>query len=164
MTLAKLLTFLVVFHLACGFVQVSVNYFGGDDAMPGKSDWWHDMYKGTPVDSLTGGVDEQDQQPSFLSDPRSILIFLDRIGDLLNGLLLLNYGFMDEMYDSGHLVLRLIVVLTRVAFSLTWLAVGIAALKLIFESGVLNSKVGLFLVVGGGSVAAVVSAVGGVIS
>ena len=32
MILIKLLTILAVFHLACGFVQVSVNYFGGDMA------------------------------------------------------------------------------------------------------------------------------------
>lgn len=54
----------------------------------------------------------------------------------------------------------MLLILTRVAFALLWFATGLATLRLIFESGLLNRKLGLFLVVGGGSIATALSAAG----
>ncbi len=162
MTLIKLLIILVVIHLACGFVQVSVNYFGGDmkrvDVREDRSAW-EALYANTPLGQLIGGVDqEQDQPEDFLSNPPAILAFVNRIGDMQNGLLVLGYEFLNEM-APGTLP-HMLVILTRVAFALLWFATGLATLRLIFESGLLHSKIGLFLVVGGGSIAAALSAVG----
>ena len=156
MTIIKLLTVLTVIHLACGFVQISVNYFGGDT----KDDAaWENMYDNTPIGHLIGGVDQEEDQPQdFLSNPPAILAFINRIGDMQNGLLVMGYGFLNEL--SPGTLPGMLVLLARVAFVLLWFATGIATLRLIFESGLLNSKLGLFLVVGGGSVATALSATG----
>ena len=95
MTLIKLLTILAVFHLACGFVQVSVNYFGGDMA---DGSAWETLYANTPLGQLMGGVDHEGDQPEdFLSNPPAILAFVNRIGDMQNGLLVLGYAFLHEL-------------------------------------------------------------------
>ena len=156
MILIKLLTILAVFHMACGFVQVSVNYFGGDMA---DGSAWDTLYANTPLGQLIGGVDQEEDQPEdFLSNPPAILAFVNRIGDMQNGLLVLGYEFLNEL--SPGTLPGTLVILTRVAFALLWFATGLATLKLIFESGLLNSKLGLFLVLGGGSVAAALSSAG----
>ena len=149
---------MAVIHLGCGFVQISVNYFGGDT----KDDSaWENMYEYTPIGHLIGGVDQEEhQRQDFLSNPPAILSFINRIGDMQNGLLVLGYGFLEEL--SPGTLPGLLVLLARVAFVLLWFAVGLAILKLIFESGILNSKLGLFLVVGGGSVSTALSAAGAV--
>ena len=152
----KILTILVVIHLACGFVQVSVNYFGGDMA---DGSALESLYADTPLGQLIGGVDQEEDQPEdFLSNPPAILAFVNRIGDMQNGLLVLGYGFLDEM-EPGTLP-HVLVILTRVAFALLWFVTGMATLSLIYQSGLLNSKLGLFLVVGGGGVAAALSTAG----
>ena len=158
MTIIKLLTVLTVIHLACGFVQISVNYFGGDT----KDDAaWENMYDNTPIGHLIGGVDQEEDQPQdFLSNPPAILAFINRIGDMQNGLLVMGYGFLNEL--SPGTLPGMLLILVRVAFVLLWFAMGLGILKLIFESGILNSKLGLFLVVGGGSLSAIFSTAGAV--
>ena len=147
MTLVKLLTLLIVIHVALAFAQVATSYYGaGMIEMVGEQG----IITHTPIGKLfPKAVTGTPQTGGFsVTDIPSQFQVVYRLGDMIVALTNFKYGVLDELTPDDGLVFEVVVVV-RLVGVLIWFAAGLAFLRLIFDSGILNSKLALALVAGG---------------
>ena len=158
MRLIKLLIALVVIHLGLGFTQMVVSYYAGDVANYGASGWVSHTPIGTFMD--LEDADPEDANPE--DAPQGLLGVANNLGDMVNGLASFNYGFLSNIQPSDGIVYA-VVMAFRIMSALFWLALALALLYLLFDSGLLRTVTGQIAT---GTVAAgagIVSGIGAVL-
>ena len=156
MEIYRTLIIFVAMHGGYGLVQLAVLYLGSDIAYyGGDTGFW--AY--TPVSGFVTGNDFTGQQTDNVLDLRAMFGQIINLGDLLYGLLAFNYNVVTDIgSDAGFVYWG--VMLIRVV---TWLAViklTVDVIQFILSSGVLNSTIGLALVVGGAGVTGLLTTLG----
>ena len=153
MRLVKILTVLIIIHMAFGFTQVVVSYYTGDVADHGTAGWFSHTPLGTFID-----LDQTPQAGSDQASPSRIRETWDFVLDLgatINSLASFGYGFWD-LIQPDSLVYQVVVVM-RIASYLFTVGLGLALLYVLFDSGLLTSKLALGLVAGAAGVTAALS-------
>ena len=151
MDILKLLVVVIVLHVACAFTQMVWQYYTLDIPPDDASVLAHT----TMSDVLPTEADPNVRGPS-ITDPGSIVAFVARIGDLVNNGVTYNYSFVEEIRVHGGLPGNVAVFLQLVGF-LVQMALGAAILRIIFDSGVLTSKLAALVLVGGLSLTSAIS-------
>ena len=132
MPLVKLLIVLAAIHVGMGFTQVSVTYFAGDNveynfiAETPLGSWMRDDFP--PANENRAGIV---QMGSFFID------MMDTIG----GMFTYDYGFMDDIAEAEGFVSN-VATAFRLTMGFLWFGVGAAVMKMVLDSGLLNSKIG----------------------
>lgn len=144
MMLLKILIALIPIHIGFGITQMAFSYYAGDIADHGAAGW----ISHTPIGSFIDLEETPQTQQASLSDIRGLFQVALQLGDAINGLASFGYGFMQEVQpDDGFVYMA--VMAFRVISVLFWLGMGIAILYLLFDSNLLNTKVGLAVLVFG---------------
>lgn len=138
MTLVKLLIALIVVHMALGISQMTLSYWAGDVADYGAAG----VISHTPLGSLLRvEADRQSGPPSTLESFRNLLVdFFSTITGLLN----FRYGILHAIEPGDGMVYNVVMAL-RLAGVLAWFGLGMGTLKMLFDSGLLNSTVGIII-------------------
>ena len=143
MTLIKLLVVLISLHLGMGFTQISVSYFAGDVADYGAAG----VISHTPIGSFIDLDDDARRGREAQGNPssfESILGFVNNLGDMVNGMASFGYGALTQFSPDDGLVYTIIIIL-RIIGTMFTVSVALAVLRLVFDSGILNSTLGMGL-------------------
>ena len=155
MRLIKLLVVLIIIHMALGFTQVAVSYYAGDIADHGTAGWFSHTPLGTFIDleqtPQTGG---DQASPSRI---RETWDFVLDLGATINSLASFGYGFWD-LIQPDSLVYQVVVIMRIMSYLFT-VGLGLSLLYVLFDSGLLTSKLALALVAGAAGVTAALSGV-----
>ena len=135
----RLLIGLVVAHLICGMIQVAVSYYAGDVADHGAAG----IVSHTPIGSFVElDEDQRADGGGGLSDIRGMFQAMIKVGDSINGLASFDYGWIEILAESDGMVGNLATAF-RIGTALAIIAMALALLYFLFDSGMLTSKAGL---------------------
>ena len=141
MRLAKMAFALLAIHLGFGFTQFVVSYYQGDVTDYGAGGW----IAHTPIGEYIDLESTQQENASLnLTDIRSSWDHMNKLGDIINGLASFNYGFLSAIPNDT--LAYTVVMIFRVVSVCFWIALGLALLYFLFDSGILNSKLGMSIV------------------
>ena len=143
MRIVKLLTLLIVIHLAMGFTQMSVSYFAGDVADYGTAGFVSHTPIGTFINLDAGPNDARCE--FSLANPRAMFECANDLGDMINGLASFSYGFLTDIQSDAGMVYMLVIGF-RIVSVIVWLSLGMALIYFLFDSNLLTSTLGLTLV------------------
>ena len=142
MGLVKMAFALIAIHLGLGFTQLVVSYFGGDVAHYGARGFVAHTPIGAHIDLSDA---EREDVELNLSNIRKTWDYMTALGGVINGLASFNYGFLSNIQPEDGLPYQA-VMLFRLAGVCFLLALGILLLRFLFDSGILNSKLGMSIV------------------
>ena len=143
-TLRRLQILLIVVHVGAAFVQLVTSYYDGYVTDYGMDGW----LAHTPIaahfnlESQQAGAHDVTLQnvPGFFR-------FVFNLGDTVNGLARLDYQVLGAISAENFLY---IAVLGLRVFSIAmWIATAGALIKIVLDSNLLSSKVGLVVLFGG---------------
>ena len=140
MRIVKMFTALIVIHLGLGFTQLAVSYFSGDIADYGAAGW----VSLTPVGTF---IDLDAPPETDLANPSNLkrsFDFVNNLGDMVNGLASFGYGFLTDIRPEDGFV-YMVAFGFRLMSVLFWTGISMALLYVLFDSGILTSKLGLAL-------------------
>ncbi len=155
MLLMRLLIALIAIHVGLGFTALVYSYFAGDVADYGAAGIFSHTEIGRFVNLET---DPEDRQSNW-ANPRAMYGIVNNFGDAINGLLTFNYTFLNEIQPDDGLAYNGVIIL-RVIGTLFSLGLGLAFLRILFQSNILTSKLGFGLVAFGAASTVVSSVVG----
>ena len=146
----------LVAHAGFGLTQLALLYFLGDVASyGGDAGFW----AFTPAHAWVTSDDLSGQQATSLVDLRGQFAKVTNLGDTVYGLLSFEYGFMNILDTADGLVYWAVILVHMAAWVSTLVATG-AAVGFVVSSGIMQSSVGLGLVLGTGAVGGILAAIG----
>ena len=155
MRLLKLLVAVVVIHLGFGCTQVVVSYHAGDVADYGAAGIVSHTPIGTFIDLEDPPASMDDAaQPSAI---KKMLDFANNLGDMINGLATFGYGFLTDIGPDDGAVYMVVLAFRMLSVAI-WIGGGLALIYFLFDSGLLNSRLGIAGLLGLG----IVGTLGGV--
>ena len=143
-TLRRLQVLLVVVHVGAAFVQLVTTYFNGYFTHYGMDGWLAHTPIGAHFDLESTDIGAHDVA---LTNVPEMFRFVFKLGDTVNGLAWVDYDWMHQISSVNFLF---ILVLALRLFSIgMWLATAGALIKVVLDSNLLSSKVGLVVLFGG---------------
>ena len=143
-TLRRLQVLLVVVHVGAAFVQLVTTYFNGYFTHYGMDGWLAHTPIGAHFDLESSDIAAHDVDKANIP---GMFRFIFNLGDTVNGLAWVDY---DWMYKISSVNFLFILVLALRLFSIgMWFATAGALTKVVLDSNLLSSKVGLVVLFGG---------------
>ena len=148
-TIRLLLMGLIVAHVGAAFVQLHQSYTEGDVQTYGLDGWLAD----TPLSSNEKLKEEVDleadevdaREVNKVNVPAMFSLVFD-LGDIVNSTAVFNYDFLGEISEDNFFYI--LVLGLRLASVAVWLTVAGALIRMVLQSGLLSSQVGLVVLFG----------------
>ena len=142
-TLRKIQVLLAVVHIACAIVQWNSSYQDGFVSNYGLQGWLAATPLGSHFD-LEGADGSHDV--ALANIPGFFRFFFD-LGDTVNSLAWISYDWMSKITEAN--LVYLIIVGLRLFSIVVWGVTALALIAAVFRSNMTNSRIGLFLMLGG---------------
>ena len=142
-TLRRLITLLVLMHIAMAFVTLVHTYFNGYFTNYGMDGWLASTPIGSHFDLESTDMGAEDVS---LSDVPGFFRFFFDLGDTVNSLASIDYAVLSEISSVNFLYV--LVLGLRLFSVIVWFTVAAALIKGVLESNLLGSKVGLVVLFG----------------
>ena len=159
--LLKMFVALMTIHVGLAATTVVMDYHVNDDPSYGDSS----ILSFTPLRSfvsLEHPPGDELREGSTL-EVKDVFDFVNHVGDAINGLASFNYGPLNMIGPDDGAVYH-VVIAFRVIGALFTIALGLALIYVLFDSGVLSSTLGLGLAAFGAAVTTTVTIVGAAVS
>ena len=140
MRIVKMVFILIAIHMGFGFTQFVVSYYQGDVVDYGEAGWVSHTPIGQYIDTDPNARNEA--IGLNLSDIPGNWAYINRLGDMINGLASFNYQFLTQVQPEDGFVYQFVMAFRLVSVGF-WITLAIVLLYILFDSGIINSKIGM---------------------